>query len=259
MTNNPARAKSENGLDNPVLPRVSLEIVGENGRTKNNLRRHVLYIGDSQSTITPLGEMLKSFIREEFNYRVTLASAAGSSPRHWGAVEGKYKDWLCSRDIKYLSEDNVALGNDLICENHRSVFESLIIGHNPSIVLLQFLGNSVRFHDKPKELKSFIFQLLHQIPQGTDCLWVTSPPAEKLSNNRTRLATQSLIADLLDQYANRYGTRCEIISGLNDITLAKMVETDTYYIDGFHLSEIGADYFLNRLKDSLKDFFSNVL
>ncbi len=204
----------------------------------------LLYLGDSQSTITPMGEILKSHLERHLEVPVVLASASGSSPRHWGQSTGIHKDWLCNQPVNYQTSEEVNQNSESICVEGKSVIQRLIEIHRPKYFLLQFLGNSVRLRDEPEKLKTHIFALLNSIPRNSHCLWLTSPPAENSVSNGPRLQTQELIAELILEYQRKSTLKCQLIRGVNDQSLSQMSEHPEYYMDGYHLTESGAHHFL---------------
>lgn len=215
----------------------------------------VLYLGDSQSSLTPFSRTLNDFFS---NLNAQCAQTPltvselryyalpSSSPRHWGAVTGTDKNWLCSRSSVYTNQspDEKIPGTSLCLDSEGvSVFQKLVRTSNPLLLVLQFGDNSLAFG------KDFVVEKIHTLlaelkPEDL-CFWI-SPTwgSQRYVEQKRRMQTW------IDEAIQLSGKSCTNIHSLE--ALSEQSHCPSFYVsDGIHLTQCGSELWGRYITDQL--------
>jgi hypothetical protein len=218
-------------------PDAQTTIMGEN----------VLYIGDSISA-GPLGLLVYNHLSEKVGAdgKVNLYGIVSSSPRHWApSKKTSGAKWLCKQKGRKNKIYPTNVSKDVCPKRRKDSPISHLVKHNdPSLVIFQFLGNSMGMSESA--INRNIQSLLDQTPQAR-CIFITSAPYHDSINhlNEKRLETAN-------NFIKAINGRCEVFNGMSSERLHGFRKQRGHYAgDKKHLSSAGAKAFFEELKELL--------
>lgn len=205
-----------------------------------------LMIGDSQSSGSKFAQVMVNFLREP---QKTCASAktmanvvysyakVSSAARHWSAVSGTNKDWMCNGNTIYTNgtaaqnTSGQQLCSDII-NTSSSLFQKLIALHKANAFLIQLGANSIGFSES--YVKSRVIDMLDQMPAGSLCFWVA--PVYGTTYTSQKKSIETWLREVLVSY-NR--VTCELLTSFDEMSVQTTC-TPFNTSDGLHLTNCGS-------------------
>ncbi len=136
--------------------------------------------------------------------------------------------------------------------------------YQPKLLVLSFLGNTTkRWANDPVATRKDVDAFLRQLPKGQKCLFMTTAPTYKPSENQRRLKAQAGIQAAFARHANK----CLFVKGLTDKSMKALtanahnfrINKDGTVRDPFHPTHLGATVFLRSIKADLCAALSTAL
>lgn len=253
----------------------------------------ILQIGDSHSA-GYYGTFMKSFLENpgsvcdvpSQNNNVTLNAMGWSSPRHWMDTRNRngLGRWFCGpegrsdqpqplRQFPTGGRDITGYGKSDLCrQNGQSPFQNAIANTNPDLVVMTFSHNSLFYADDGNQrgLTANVHTLLNQLPENSECIFITDPPAPRFGNNSSgndrievlQTYFRNAVESWNQQRAASGKTTCAFVPGLTAHTKTQFNANPGYLnSDRWHMTERGARFFTNdvgqRICQSYMDRFNS--
>lgn len=261
----------------------------ETSATRKGNTTDVLIIGDSQISFgagaghLALFGNLASACGADARQRAQLDHLANARAAAIGVRSTSLVDWttadrdeqglICDKDSAFgvnagvygiggdpdLAFVQIGEGVDYpFCTPGQSVMQAMLSepAYQPDLLVLAFLGNAVdRWATPHGAVRDDLRAALEQIPQGMDCIVMTTAPAFDASVNDRRVVAQ----DNLRQALESTGRQCSFVAGIRPDTVAATQDNPNFFrrndagevIDRFHLNSDGYADFFTRVKPAL--------
>lgn len=207
-----------------------------------------LHIGDSQSSGSLFASVMISFLKQPQALcssakrpvlEVRSYARVSAAARHWTALSGTNKDWLC-RQTKIWT-NGTATGDTTgpklcagITNQSVSVFQKLIQEHQPNAFLIQLGDNSLGFSES--YVKSKVKLMLDQMPVGSTCVWV----APTYGTHPTYQPKKKPMEQWLQQAINQSTqVKCLLLTSYDQMA-QQTTCTKFNASDGLHMSSCGS-------------------
>lgn len=176
--------------------------------------------------------------------RLGVLGARQTSLRAWSARSGKAKWLVCGKDPTWgvnastfgvlrsaargKYEQIGETPGTQFCAAGRSPFEEMFRPgyYDPALLVMWFLGNdAARWARDPAAADDDVARLTAQLPPDTPCVFMTTAPSYRASENRRRVAAQDAV---MAAFA-RAGGRCATAPGLTPETIAALEGMPAFY------------------------------
>ncbi|MCB0378067.1 MAG: SGNH/GDSL hydrolase family protein [Bdellovibrionales bacterium] len=215
----------------------------------------ILMLGDSLASETRFAYKMVEYLTQakdfcgqavSYDNLVHFYARPSASPRHFVDSSGTNKDWLCRQKTIYRNGTAANTTGPILCQNTQgvSVFTKLLNKHEPTIVIVELISNSIGFSEA--FIKSKVKQTLDQIPDGKLCYWIGPTAVSNKYLAKVRKAERALEEALLEYER----LSCPLIKSV-DAMLAQTQCEKFNVSDGLHHtncgSELWAEYVFNNL------------
>lgn len=138
------------------------------------------------------------------------------------------------------------------CTRRKSVLKALMdtFMMPPKLVIFHVMATDTNRWSGLKRIKADLKRLEADLPRSTACIYFTTAPTYKRSVNKRRVRAQRLLQKAIDET----GSRCRLVNGLTQSTLAAFQGNAKFYHrsrngrvrDPFHPTKAAASAYLRR-------------
>ena len=204
--------------------------------------------------------------------RVGVMGVRSTAIHSWVAHNWKRKKFVCQPDPKWQVNARlygwpdrtdgtyVQLGRDKgfrICKPRQSAFEFIFDDmRRPKLFMLFFTGNAVlRWANAPKRTAKDVKKLMAQMPPGVPCIFMTTVPSYRKSENKKRWRSQVGIRNAFE----KHGMSCSFVDGHTRATVKEFQSHAKYFRrhksgkvkDPYHPNKTGARKFADMRRGAL--------